>query len=434
MNTAAAYGCRVLRKVLIALVAAAAALALNPTAQASQYAQYGIQDDAWLLGGPGTFDERLEQVKDLGVDVVRITIRWDRVARTRPRKQVNDLDPAYRWDAPDALLQGLRRWRITPVVTIVGTPRWANGGRAANFAPKSGSTYANFVYAVATRYPWVRRWLIWNEPNKYWQLRPTSPRVYTRTLLNPAYAVLKRLSRRNMVGAGVTAPRGGWRSVSPVDWIRGMRANRARFDVYAHHPYPLTRRETPTSGGCRSCENITLANLDRLLTHVRRAWGTRKRIWLTEYGYQTNPPDRSLGVSQALQARYLSEAALRVYRAPRVDMLIRFLVRDEDGVGRWQSGLWTFRDKPKLSAAAFRLPIAQVSRRGAVVTLWGQVRPGDGRQEYRLRYRRGGGWRWLGATRRTSLRGIWTLRARLARGTVVQPFSEGRFGAPLVVR
>jgi hypothetical protein len=424
----------VLVPTLAALALAAAALSAPTPVAASRYVQFGVQDDAWLLGGPGTFDERLEQVKELGVDIVRINIRWDSVAPTKPRKQTNHLDPAYRWDAPDALLLGLQRWKIAPVVTLVGTPAWANRGRAPNFAPTNPNPYANFAVAVAKRYPWIRRWLIWNEPNKYWQLRPTSARVYTRILLNPAYAVLKRLNRNNLVAGGVTAPRGGSKSVSPVDWIRGMRASRARLDAYAHHPYPLSRRETPTSGGCRACENITMANLERLLENVRRAWGNRKRIWLTEYGYQTNPPDFLLGISEALQARYLGEAALRAYRAPRVDMLIRFLVRDEEAVGRWQSGLFTFGDEPKLAAAAFGLPLVQSSRSGAVVTLWGQVRPGTGRQAFRLRSRSGGSWRWLGGMRYTDARGYWTVRARLGRGTAVQIASGGRFSAALAVR
>jgi hypothetical protein len=421
------------RKTLIALVVTAASLSSVATAGASSYVQYGVQDDAWLLGGPGTFDERVEQVKNLGVDVVRINIRWDQVAATRPRKQTNHRDPAYRWNGPDVLLQGLRRWKITPVVTLVGTPRWANGGRAPNFAPSNANRFANFAFAVAKRYPWVRRWLIWNEPNKYWQLKPTSARVYTRILLNPAYAVLKRLNHNNVVAGGVTSPRGGRGSVSPVDWIRGMRASRARFDAYAHHPYPLTRTETPSSGGCRFCENITMANLERLLSHVQRSWGTRKRIWLTEYGYQTSPPDRRMGVSQARQARYLAEAALRAYRAPRVDMLIHFLVRDEQSVGRWQSGLFTFADEPKLSAAAFVLPLAQASRNGGVVTLWGQVRRGSGRHVYRLRYRRSDRWYWLGPARRTNARGYLTVHARVPRGTVVQLSSGGKLSPAVAV-
>jgi hypothetical protein len=419
-----------LRIMLAAIVALGAFLVLEARADASPYIQYGIQDDAWLLGGPGTFDERLDQVDGLGVDVVRVNLRWNDIAAKRPAKPTSHLDPAYRWAAADVLLGGLRVRGIAPVVTLVGTPRWANGGRAANWAPKSPSSFANFAYAAAKRFPYVRRWVIWNEPNKVWQLRPTSARTYVRVLLNPAYVALKRANRANLVAGGVTAPRGGSGSVSPVDWIRGMDLARARLDAYAHHPYPLTRSETPTVGGCRSCETITMANLERLLSNVSRAFGP-KRIWLTEYGYQTNPPDRMLGVSQAAQARYLAEASLRAYRAPRVDMLIHFLVRDEAHVGRWQSGLFTFGNAPKLSASAFALPLAQLSRRGAVATLWGQVRPGTGRQAYRVRYSRGGAWRWLGGTRATTARGLFTLKVRLPRGTSVQLWSRGALGVPL---
>ena len=415
---------------LAAIVALGAFLVLEARADASPYVQYGIQDDAWLLGGPGTFDQRLDQVDALGADVVRVNLRWDQIAAQRPAKPTSHLDPAYRWAAGDVLLNGLRARGIAPVVTLVGTPRWANGGRAANWAPASASSFANFAYAAATRYQHVRRWVIWNEPNKVWQLRPTSARTYVRVLLNPGYDALKRANRANLVAGGVTAPRGGSGSVSPVDWIRGMDFAGARLDAYAHHPYPVSRGETPTIGGCRSCENITMANLDRLLALVSRAFGP-KRIWLTEYGYQTNPPDRMFGVSQAIQARYLGEASLRAYRAARVDLLIHFLVRDEAHIGRWQSGLFTFGNTPKLAAAAFPLPLAQLSRRGATATLWGQVRPGAGRQAYRVRYSTGGAWRWLGGRRATTPRGFFTVQARLPRRSSVQVWSRGMLGVSL---
>jgi hypothetical protein len=415
---------------LAAIVALGAFLVHAARADASTYVQYGIQDDAWLLGGPGTFDERLEQVDRLGVDVVRVNLRWDEIAAKRPTKPASHLDPAYRWAVPDVLLGGLRARGIAPVVTLVGTPRWANGGRAANWAPTSASAFANFAYAAANRYPHVRRWVIWNEPNKVWQLRPTRASTYVRLLLNPAYDALKRVNRANLVAGGVTAPRGGSGSVSPVDWIRGMDLAHARLDAYAHHPYPVSRGETPISGGCRSCGTLTMANLERLLAHVSKAFGP-KRVWLTEYGYQTDPPERMLGVSPAAQARYLAEASLRAYRAPRVDLLIHFLVRDEAHVARWQSGLFTFGNAPKLSASAFPLPLAQRSRSGAVATLWGQVRPGAGRQVYRVRYSRGSAWRWLRGTRATSPRGFFTLKVRLPRGTSVQLWSRGALGVPL---
>jgi hypothetical protein len=185
-----------------------------------------------------------------------------------------------------------------------------------------------------------------------------------------------------------------------------MAAAHARIDAYAHNPYPLNpRTETPTSGGCSSCKTLTMATLDKLVAEVTRAFGP-KRIWLTEYGYQTNPPDRLLGVSKSLQARYLAEASLRAYRTARVDMLIQFLVQDEPILGRWQSGLLSADGTPKPSFYAFSLPLAQVSRSGDRVVLWGQVRPRSGAQVYRLQQQIGGRWTWVGPNARTGSAGF----------------------------
>jgi hypothetical protein len=196
-----------------------------------------------------------------------------------------------------------------------------------------------------------------------------------------------------------------------------MAAAHARLDAYAHNPYPLERRETPVSGGCGHCTTVTLATIGRLLAAVRRDFGTRTRIWLTEYGYQTNPPDRFLGVSYAAQARYLSEAALRAYELPRVDVLVHYLVRDEPDVGRWQSGLLTIRNAAKPAYAAFRFPLAERSRAGRRTVLWGQVRPGSGRRRYRLQREAGGTWSSVGGTAVTSPRGYLTRAVSAAPGT-----------------
>jgi hypothetical protein len=178
----------------------------------------------------------------------------------------------------------------------------------------------------------------------------------------------------------------------------------AHLDAYAHNPYPLRPGETPTSGGCGLCTTITMATLPRLLADVQRAFGTRVRIWLTEYGYQTNPPDRLLGVSYAAQARYIGEAALRAYEAPRVDVLIHYLVHDEPNVGRWQSGVYTSSGVAKPALQALRFPLAERSRSGRRTVLWGQVRPGT-TNPYRLQRWSGSGWVAVGGTYRTTSRG-----------------------------
>jgi hypothetical protein len=418
----------------LAFAAAAAAVFVSHAA-AAPGVRFGIQDDAWVASGPGTLQQRLDILQRLGVDVVRYTIHWDQVAPTRPVRALSASDPAYRWSVSDSVLQALRARGIEPVVTLYGTPEWANGGARANVPPTSATAFADFAYATAKRYSFVRLWTIWNEPNQRISLRPASPKLYVTRLLNPGYAAIHRANRRAQVAGGVTAPRGNSGGVAPLTWIRAMKAAHARLDAYAHHPYPSRPSETPSSGACKSCGTITMANLDRLLTEVRRDFG-RKPVWLTEYGYQTNPPDRTLGVSPAKQALFIGESSLRAYRAPHVTMLIHFLVQDEPDLARFQSGLFTVGGAPKPSASAFPFPLAQASRTGSRVVLWGQVRPRRGVQTYRLQIRRGGAWRWLGGNARTSSLGFFSRAVTAQRGSLVRIWSptDRAYSWPIVVR
>ena len=88
---------------------------------------------------------------------------------------------------------------------------------------------------------------------------------------------------------------------------------------------------------------------------MTRLYGN-KRIWVTEYGYQTNPPDQIFGVSPAL-AGALPDGCVRDHEAnPRIDMMLWFLLRDERRAflqEGWQSGL--LRDRRRKPAfAAFQ--------------------------------------------------------------------------------
>jgi hypothetical protein len=379
----------------VVLAALAAFFVLPAAANASSYIRYGVQDDAWLEFGPGTLDSRLEQFDALGVDVVRVTIDW---RATEPRPGV------YDWARADLLLGGLHTHGIAPLVTLYGSPGWANGGLPENYAPVSTTSFAAFARNIAERYPYVHLWTVWNEPNQRRWLRPTTPATYVKKLLNPAYAAIHSVSPSSQVAGGVTAPRGSTGGVSPVAWIAGMAAVHARLDAYAHNPYPLRPGETPMSGGCDHCDTITMATLPRLLRDVQKAFGVHTRIWLTEYGYQTNPPDKVLGVSYATQARYVSEAALCAYEAPRVDVLIHYLVEDEPDPARWQSGVYTAADHAKPALRALRFPFTEQSRTGRRTTLWGQVRPDEART-YRLLRFDAGKWVRVGGDMRTTARG-----------------------------
>src|SRR4051794_31735105 len=242
----------------IAVIASVLAVAIVAApAHASRAVVYGVQDDAWLAAGGGDLASRLTELQRLGVDVYRFTLRWD---------QVEKRNNAYDWAWPDAVIRGLRAHGIAPVVTIWGTPRWANGGRGPSLAPRSPSALGGFARAAAARYRGqVAHWVIWNEPNQVRWLRPASVRTYTR-LLNASYLAIKRASPSAKGAGGVAAPRGNPGGENPVNWIRGMRRYGARLDAYAHHPYPTRpRHETPWSGGCSWCKTISMADLDRLV-------------------------------------------------------------------------------------------------------------------------------------------------------------------------
>jgi hypothetical protein len=235
----------------LALATAFAALCACGPASASPRIQYGVKDDAWLAFGPGTLEQRVRVLDKLGVSVVRYTLPWPEIALRRPRYPRWYASHAYTWGSADRVLKALHKHRIDTVLGISGSPGWANGGRGPNVAPRSARFIGDFAHAAARRYPWIRRWLIWNEPNQRIWLRPTTPSTYVKRLLNPAYAALHREIPNARVAGGVTAPRGNTGGVSPVSWIRGMGKAKAHLDAYAHHPYPLKPRvETPTSQGC----------------------------------------------------------------------------------------------------------------------------------------------------------------------------------------
>jgi hypothetical protein len=419
----------------VPLLAVAACFAAS-SGHASRGVRYGIQDDAWLEFGPGKLNQRLATFKRLGVPFVRFTLHWNQIATERPTDPSSPRDPAYDWRGSDRVLRGLRRYGLTPVLTLVGTPAWANGGRAPNYAPPRPRDFRAFARAAARRYPWVHYWLIWNEPNLRLWLRPTKAAIYVQHLLNPGYEAIHAVLPHAQVGGGETAPRGGLGGVAPAVWIHGMAAAHAKLDAYGHHPYPLSPSETPSSGGCRNCPSITMATIPKLLILVRRYFGP-KPVWLTEYGYQTNPPDTFLGVSLQRQATLLSLAAMRAWRLSRVTMLIQYLYRDEVTLSRFQTGLVFADNRPKPSLQGFKLPFAEMRRSGLQTVVWGQIRGGrPGRKTYQLEVLHRNVWKAVGHERLTNNDGFFVRTIRLKRGALLRIWSprQHRFSLQLRVR
>ncbi len=366
--------------VFAAIVLVAAGLAV-PAAQAQRHLLVGMQDDSMALQGDPAFTFRT--MKQLRVQITRINLNWNEVAKRRPAHGQDPSDPAYDWRLYDRAIKYASQNGISVMLTILFVPSWANGGRPKNVPPTNFNDLRNFAYAAATRYsghyipntddfdevflPAVKYWLAWNEPsNPNWLQQVSggqfvSPRSYARICTAIWEGVHFTNFADEKVGCGVTGPRGNNQarsfrpSIAPLDFMRlTRRAGLRNLDAYAHNPYYGKPSETPTTkpGG----KAVTLGNINTLISLVNKLWG-KKRIWITEYAWQT-PPDRIFGVSYARQAAYVRQSYAIARANPRIDMMVWFMLRDDTNIRLgWQSGVLTATGKKKPAFNVFaRLP------------------------------------------------------------------------------
>jgi hypothetical protein len=354
----------------VTLVALGAATASGKRATA-RHMLVGVYDEGQTLYGNHSYSYPMLQ--SLHAEIIRSNLYWGGkygVANTKPSVAGDPEDPAYDWSLYDAEVGDATKYGMKVVFSIYGTPAWANKGAGANVVPTKPADLQAFAKAAAIHFPTVKYWLAWNEPNNPVFLKPQYKKVgktwvvqsgvnYAK-ICNAVVAGVHSAHTGAKVACGVTAPRGNNSptssrpSVDPMTFMRAMKRYGAKgFDAYAHHPYPLKPTETPTTKpGPRS---ITLANLSTLQAQLTKLWGA-KPIWLTEYAYQTNPPDKILGVSWAKQAAYLKQAFAIARANPRVQMMIWFLFQDDvyhpNGFD-WESGFLTQTGQKKPSFAAF---------------------------------------------------------------------------------
>jgi hypothetical protein len=141
--------------------------------------------------------------------------------------------------------------------------------------------------------------------------------------------------------------------VAPIGFLRAAKAAGMRtFDAYAHHPYAGSPGLAPGAKP-QNPRAITLGNIQKLIDEVTRLYGP-KPIWITEYGYETSPPDRVFGVGWGRQAEYLREAYGIARRNPSIEMLLWFLSRDEARSTGWQSGFVSAGGRRKPSFYEFQ--------------------------------------------------------------------------------
>ena len=336
-----------MRLTRLVLVCALLTLIAPVSALAADRMWIGFQDDPtfrWREDRANMLDEAV----DANAGIVRTTVYWSRIAPRRPSNPANPFDPAYRFDDLDEFVRGAQFRGLETLLTIWGTPNWANGSKGQNFAPTRMSDITAFARALASRYsgrypgfPYVRFFSVWNEPNLQQFLAPTynskgkpvSPFTYAK-LYRAAYAASRRGARgpgrcRRDVPAGPrpAVPRPGpglgsrpRRSRAPLSTSKP----RIKFEGYTHHPYSVLGQGPKQKA---RYPNVHLTQVPQFSRDLHS--GSAGPFALDHGVWVRDEAGRATGVTLFQQAAYTRQTFNFLRPIHSVKMLIWFIFRDD---------------------------------------------------------------------------------------------------------
>jgi hypothetical protein len=274
------------------------------------------------------------------------------------------------------------------------------GSRTTPLTQEDQDDFAEFAAWLAKKLPYVRRFIVSNEPNlnRFWlpQYGPDGSDVAApayEALLAKTYDALKKVDPELEVLGGALAPRGSDRAGtirdthSPTMFITDMAAayrasgrTKPIMDALAIHPYEDDSSVPPALGTHPNTTTIALADYDKLVALLRESFagtaqpGGTLPIFYDEFGvesvipsdrtelYRGTEPTTTKPVDEATQAGFYRQALALAFCQPNVEGISLFHAFDEPELLGWQSGLYYVNKKPKSSLAPVRASISDVTR------------------------------------------------------------------------
>jgi len=413
---------RLLACALLTLVVAM----LAPSAASASSSQLSLlQDDREFLGQRGeNLDSATAELKNLGVDILRTNVNYNKIYktpkdRTKPRdfKTSDPNNSHYDWSATDRLVALARAKGVKLLLTITGPGPYFSSENPrkcrrlpCTYKPKT-KEFEGFAAAAAKRYRGkADYYAIWNEPNigKTWltprfeKRRGVGTIDYAAAKYRQLYIAGQRAiakydrARRNRVlfgeVAAISQPLPFLRSALCLDSrnrpFRGRRAKatgctrvkRINTLGFAVHPYNQGGNGTPRSK-TKTKTSLSIAympRLHRLLDGAarRKRIAGRRGIYVTEFGYQSKPPDNVSNVNPTEQAQYINESDRLLFSDRRVKWVGQYELTDVREKDEFNSGLRFVGGARKPAYAAYRMPIVVTRRSANSVEVYGQSRPG----------------------------------------------------------
>ncbi|MGZ5375753.1 MAG: hypothetical protein ACXWEF_04795 [Solirubrobacterales bacterium] len=448
---------RLLTAALAATVVVATSAALVAQASAARGLTTGFADPIYASGDAATRDLWLNRTAEAGAGIVRLSVNWSATAPTRPADPTNPADPAYDFSRLDRAVSAANQRGLETVLTAFAAPTWAEGPNRPIDAPPgswkpNAAEFGLFARALATRYggafpdptlggtlPRVRFYQAWNEPNLDQYITPqyeggqsVGPVIF-RSLLNGFYDAVKAVHPDNVVISGGTAPYGeqpGGNRTRPLSFIRSLFCLKGRkklrptacdalpkLDALAHHPINTSGGPNTSAIHPDDVSTPDLGEVKRILRAAERKRRVlprgRRPLWVTEFWWNTNPPNPYRGVAPARQALWIEEA-LYLFWKQGAAVAINLQIRDSeyqtsDPLSTNQSGLYFVDGQAKPSATAFRFPFVTERLSPRRLLAWGKAPQGGVLQ---IQRQAGGTWRTVKSLR-VAAGGIFQTRLKL---------------------
>jgi hypothetical protein len=197
-------------------------------------------------------DDVMEKIYEGNISWIRVDLDWDIV-------QPNGPDD-WNWWSIDVTVNSAKARGISVYPNIGYSPRWANGGHSGHNYPPTAAhieSWKRFVRAAVERYPSIKYWGLWNEPNLKKFFRGSTDDYIDKILLTAG--PILREHGKTIVAPDVSDHE------NPTRFINRVIGRAGQFvDIIAGHAYGDIR-----------------GDLNKYKNHLHG-----RPFWLTEYGWK----------------------------------------------------------------------------------------------------------------------------------------------------
>ena len=294
-----------------------------------------------------TYVKQFNALKGLGLQWARIDLHWDRLETAQGK---------YALSTVDTMAQTLQQMQIKSVCYLVGSAAFDSSAPAGvsntdQYPPKNPNIFANRMAMLATRYPVVQAWEIWNEPNlpSFWQTAE-DPTAFAQLVSLTDTALTKAVPSKPVVLGGMAyysqMPTKGGLMLEQLATLGVFKLGL----VAAYHPYS----EYP-EGDVQA--NNDFVDRVRIVNARLRGIGVNT-IWADEWGWSSysGPVEAQAIIGTAGEADYLLRR-LALISALDFDRTFLFALSDLDARAsvRDQSyGLLDINGNPKPAYTALQ--------------------------------------------------------------------------------